>query len=103
MMQLNPEQQAWAIRMVRDCCGLEINEDQLMTLLMLDPHLFADILIDLDTVAREHLMGAIAEQLGFSGWTTYGDPEDERRAFFEAFPKRAVEQGYRLVEGFWDT
>ncbi|MBE9014127.1 hypothetical protein IQ250_28460 [Pseudanabaenaceae cyanobacterium LEGE 13415] len=55
-MQLNLEQQAWAIRMMRDCCGVEISAEQLMVLLTLDPHLFADILIDMDTVAREHLM-----------------------------------------------
>ncbi|MBE9008934.1 hypothetical protein IQ250_01735 [Pseudanabaenaceae cyanobacterium LEGE 13415] len=100
-MQLNSEQQAWAICMVRECCGVEISTEQLMVLLTLDPHLFADILVDMDTVAREHLMNTLAEQLGFPGWVRYGNSEDDSRTFFADFPKRAVEYGYRLVEGYW--
>lgn len=102
-MQLNLEQQTWAISVMHDCCGIEIDEAQLMTLLQLDPGLLSDIVFDLDTIAREHLMSEIAQQLGFSGWVSYGDSEDDRRAFFEAFPKRAIEHGYRLVEGYWAT
>ncbi len=100
-MQLNSEQQSWAIRVMRDYCGLEITNNQLSMLLNLDPSLLADILIDTDTVAREHLMNAISQQLGFPGWVRYSDSEEDSRPFFAAFSKCAIEQGYRLVEGYW--
>ncbi|MGG6270657.1 hypothetical protein ACQ4M3_38955 [Leptolyngbya sp. AN03gr2] len=85
-MQLNSEQQAWAIRVVRDCCGIETSDDQLMALLSLYPYLLDDIIVDTDTVAREHLMGAIAQRLRFSGWVSYGDSENDSRASSQLFP-----------------
>ncbi|NJK48057.1 hypothetical protein HC931_07635 [Candidatus Gracilibacteria bacterium] len=93
---MTTEEREWAIEELDNWYNIQLTKEQLDCVLIQSPLVIVQIKIDCDTVAREHLIKAIAKYLGFKEYPTYSTPDEEVEKFVCEFLERAKLAGFLI-------